>query len=239
LGGDEAVLLHDIALAYYRAGQMENAIQAASDSAAKSSDEAFQASNWYLIADAQKKLWNFGQGDETHFTEAAAMYRSFLNVGSPKYKAKSEIKSYEPPEEEYARDEKMAFIAAYRTGSSDPCAAILSALWARKVPDQDYGAMLNAITQKRALDPGRYSRSLSVEPSVACNQAALRIRACPACEENSRLEYNQAADLSKLRLMITSAICTVLSAAPLRRLSETTQKERPLSRVWSSRMRLT
>jgi hypothetical protein len=147
LGGDEAVLLHDIALAYYRAGQMENAIQAASDSAAKSSDEAFQASNWYLIADAQKKLWNFGQGDETHFTEAAAMYRSFLNVGSPKYKAKSEIKSYEPPEEEYARDEKMAFIAAYRTGSSDPCAAILSALWARKVPDQDYGAMLNAITQ--------------------------------------------------------------------------------------------
>src|SRR5262245_49129275 len=48
-----------------------------------------------------------------------------------------------------------------------------------------------------------------------------------------------AADLSRLRLMISSAICTVLSAAPLRKLSDTTQKERPLSRVWSSRMRLT
>ena len=39
--------------------------------------------------------------------------------------------------------------------------------------------------------------------------------------------------------MITSAICTVLSAAPLRRLSDTTQSDRPLSTVWSSRMRLT
>src|SRR5581483_8968699 len=49
----------------------------------------------------------------------------------------------------------------------------------------------------------------------------------------------QAALSSRLRLTISSAIWTVLSAAPLRKLSDTTQKERPLSTVWSSRMRLT
>ena len=41
-----------------------------------------------------------------------------------------------------------------------------------------------------------------------------------------------------LRLISTSAICTALSAAPLRRLSDTTQISRPLSTVGSVRMRL-
>jgi len=40
-------------------------------------------------------------------------------------------------------------------------------------------------------------------------------------------------------LTSVSAICTALSAAPLRRLSETHQSERPLSTVESSRTRLT
>jgi hypothetical protein len=40
-----------------------------------------------------------------------------------------------------------------------------------------------------------------------------------------------------LRLTSTSAIWTAFSAAPLRRLSETHQKERPFSTVASSRMR--
>ena len=40
-------------------------------------------------------------------------------------------------------------------------------------------------------------------------------------------------------LISISAICTVLSAAPLRRLSETTHRLRPFSMVGSTRMRLT
>ena len=42
---------------------------------------------------------------------------------------------------------------------------------------------------------------------------------------------------SRPRLTSSSAICTVLSAAPLRRLSETTHMDRPESTVESSRMR--
>ena len=41
-----------------------------------------------------------------------------------------------------------------------------------------------------------------------------------------------------LRLIRHSAICTALSAAPLRRLSDTTHIDRPFSTVASSRMRL-
>ena len=43
--------------------------------------------------------------------------------------------------------------------------------------------------------------------------------------------------LSQPRLTSTSAICTAFSAAPLRKLSETHHKTRPLSTVGSSRMR--
>lgn len=46
-----------------------------------------------------------------------------------------------------------------------------------------------------------------------------------------------AAFLSSLRLIRHSAICTALSAAPLRRLSVTTQSESPCSTVGSLRMR--
>ena len=42
-----------------------------------------------------------------------------------------------------------------------------------------------------------------------------------------------------LRLIRHSAICTALSAAPLRRLSDTHHSTRPFSTVASSRMRLT
>ena len=53
-----------------------------------------------------------------------------------------------------------------------------------------------------------------------------------------RMRPRQAAFCSSLRLIISSAICTVLSAAPLRRLSETIHIDSPFSTVASSRMRL-
>ena len=72
------------------------------------------------------------------------------------------------------------------------------------------------LTQKpRSIRPGRF-----VCLVAARNQAALRF-----------------ASIS-LRFTRHSAICTALSAAPLRRLSDTTHSTRPFSTVASSRMRL-
>src|SRR5690606_19327731 len=56
-----------------------------------------------------------------------------------------------------------------------------------------------------------------------------------------RGQINQAAcffGVIRPRASSSSAICTALSAAPLRRLSATTHRERPFSTVASSRMRL-
>ena len=53
-----------------------------------------------------------------------------------------------------------------------------------------------------------------------------------------RPDVAQAAFFSSLRLTSSSAICTALSAAPLRRLSDTIHSARPFSTVASSRMRL-
>ena len=58
----------------------------------------------------------------------------------------------------------------------------------------------------------------------------------PKLEPLATRKY-QAAFLSRPRLTRASAICTVLRAAPLRRLSETTHRLRPFSIVPSSRMR--
>ena len=103
----------------------------------------------------------------------------------------------------------------------------------------------------------RQSRHVSLHPEavkeglLALARAAFRSRQRENCSASSRragasrrsasleTRKRQAARSSRLRLMIVSAICTVLSAAPLRRLSDTTQKDSPLSSVWSSRMRLT
>src|SRR5262249_19811029 len=87
------------------------------------------------------------------------------------------------------------------------------------------------IVQKKAgrlLSKADVSRSAEKERrrSNASSPANIRVRP-------------YAALLSRLRLMMVSAICTVFSAAPLRRLYDTPQEERPLSMVWSSRMRET
>ena len=61
----------------------------------------------------------------------------------------------------------------------------------------------------------------------------------PLCRSGPASAGCQAACFSRPRLIMLSAICTVLSAAPLRRLSETIQRLRPFSMVASSRMRET
>ena len=53
------------------------------------------------------------------------------------------------------------------------------------------------------------------------------------------VEFSWHQPFCSIRRPRSSAICTALSAAPLRRLSETTQSIRPLSTVGSVRMRLT
>ena len=95
----------------------------------------------------------------------------------------------------------------------------------------------------------RQSRHVSVHPEAdqgaACSRCTgcISISARDSCSASSkrrdasRRSANlkrraaQAAFSSRLRLMMVSAICTVLSAAPLRRLSETIQRDSPLSTV--------
>ncbi len=54
-----------------------------------------------------------------------------------------DINSYSAPEK--AELEKNAFAKAYKAGGADPCAAVLSALWERAKPEQDYNAMVLAV----------------------------------------------------------------------------------------------
>src|SRR6185369_11865902 len=60
-----------------------------------------------------------------------------------------------------------------------------------------------------------------------------------ARDEAGEFDWRHAAFRSSLRLIRHSAICTAFNAAPLRRLSDTIQSDRPCSTVGSLRIRLT
>ena len=66
----------------------------------------------------------------------------------------------------------------------------------------------------------------------------IRARGFAAVYEGEKIHAAFIFGFSQPRLTSTSAICTAFSAAPLRKLSDTTQRLRPFSIVGSSRMRL-
>ena len=87
----------------------------------------------------------------------------------------------------------------------------------------------------------RAERSQPIGCFARLNRRELYQHALPQSCDRGRVGRNHAAfflALISLRLIRHSAICTALSAAPLRRLSETTHSARPLSTVGSVRMRL-
>ena len=140
LGADVARTNYNIAFAYFRQKNLEEASQ-------------------FMIANAEFSLWNFGAGSDTHFTSAMQAYRNFLIDGSPKYKAQAELAcmlavkaglSTNPGEKAQYEDlaidyfakalseiknynadvelEKSAFVEAYEPGAGR-CGAELARLW--------------------------------------------------------------------------------------------------------------
>lgn len=92
LGADVARTNYNIAFAYFRQKNFEEAIKAATAAAdASSANPGLRARSQFMIANAEFSLWNFGAGSDTHFTSAMQAYRNFLIDGSPKYKAQAEL----------------------------------------------------------------------------------------------------------------------------------------------------
>jgi tetratricopeptide (TPR) repeat protein len=92
LGADPARTNYNIAFANFRVGKYEDAIKAASAAAdATTTNPALRARSLFMIANAEFSLWNYGSGADDHFKNAAAQYQAFLEIGSPKYKARAEL----------------------------------------------------------------------------------------------------------------------------------------------------
>jgi tetratricopeptide (TPR) repeat protein len=92
LGADVARTNYNIAFAYFRQKNLEEAVKAAT-AAADASDEnpGLRARSQFMIANAEFSLWNFGAGSDSQFTSAMQAYQNFLIDGSPKYKAQAEL----------------------------------------------------------------------------------------------------------------------------------------------------
>ncbi len=100
-----------------------------------------------------------------------------------------------------------------------------------------------AMRERAPARQARIRRRCSTRSGVSCVHRARKRRrhlAIPARHVNERPAPHAALRFGwmSLRLTSTSAICTAFSAAPLRRLSETTHMDSPFSTVGSSRMRL-
>ncbi len=92
LGADPVLTNYNIAFAYSHLGEYDSAIKFASLAAAKATaNSGMRARSWYLIADSEKALWNYGQGEESHFAAARDKYLAFLEIGYPKYKGEADL----------------------------------------------------------------------------------------------------------------------------------------------------
>jgi tetratricopeptide (TPR) repeat protein len=92
LGYDKALTHSNIAFGQYQLGEYEDAIKTASLAANESgSNKGIQADSWYLIAEAERRLWYDGQGDSVHFTNAKDKYLAFIEAGSPHYRAQGNL----------------------------------------------------------------------------------------------------------------------------------------------------
>jgi tetratricopeptide (TPR) repeat protein len=92
LGADPALTHYNIAYAKYQLGDYQGAVDVASTAAEDAATKpGLRARSWFLIAEAEKALWKDGHGDKAHFAKAKEMYLAFLDVGSPKYKAESNL----------------------------------------------------------------------------------------------------------------------------------------------------
>jgi len=92
LGYEPARVNYDIAFAYFRLGQYGDAAKHARLAVDESSgNSALTARAWFMVADAELSQWNFGSGSDQHFADAVEAFQSFLEIGTPKFKARAEL----------------------------------------------------------------------------------------------------------------------------------------------------
>ncbi|MGH6735265.1 MAG: tetratricopeptide repeat protein [Methyloceanibacter sp.] len=92
LGYDPARTYYNIAFANFQLGRYEDAAKAGRSVVDGAADNiALRARAWFLIADAEFLLWDFGAGSDQNFINAKEAFQSFLEVGTPKYKAQAEL----------------------------------------------------------------------------------------------------------------------------------------------------
>lgn len=92
LGYDPARTNYNIAFANFQLGRFDQATEAARAALEKSAtNPGLKARVWFLTADAELSLWNFGKGPEQHFAKAREAFQAFMEIGSPKYKAEAEL----------------------------------------------------------------------------------------------------------------------------------------------------
>jgi tetratricopeptide (TPR) repeat protein len=92
LGYEPARVHYDIAFAYFKLGDFENAAKEARVAIDESAwNSALKARAWFVVADAELSLWNFGEGSDERFLKAVEAFEAFLEIGTPKFKAQAEL----------------------------------------------------------------------------------------------------------------------------------------------------
>jgi len=92
LGYEPARIHYNIAFANFQLGRYGAAAKEGMAAVeASATNLGLRARSWFLIADAELSLWNFGAGPDQHFINATQAFQSFIEIGSPKYKAQAEL----------------------------------------------------------------------------------------------------------------------------------------------------
>lgn len=92
LGYEPARVHYNIAFTYFRLGEFERAAEEAKIAIDKASgNSALKARAWFVLADAELSLWDFGAGPDQRFDNAVEAFEAFLEIGTPKFKAQAEL----------------------------------------------------------------------------------------------------------------------------------------------------
>jgi len=174
LGADSAGISYNISLTYHRMGNMEASIRSAKAAYQKATTErALRGRSLYLEGDGEAALWEFGEGDESHFEKAKYCYERFVAMHEPKHFAYAQlaclsaVKAGQSKESRIAYEEQSlaAFDAAlgaiekYQGNNADrekayfvneyarngDCGAALSDIWNRNRPSKGYEERLLAV----------------------------------------------------------------------------------------------
>jgi tetratricopeptide (TPR) repeat protein len=92
LGYEPARTHYNIAFANFQLRKFEDAAKEARLAVdASSGNAALKARAWFMVADAELSLWDFGAGSDQHFVNAVDAFQAFLEIGTPKFKAQAEL----------------------------------------------------------------------------------------------------------------------------------------------------